>query len=88
MDYQRLFNYMHKEHGVILHESEMQEICNIVIEEQLATESKSVARSSIVHLFLTASTTKKDRYTLMMELIALVFTLLFLGSLVFISQAL
>lgn len=34
MNYQKLFNYMSKEHGVDLLESDMQEICNIVNEMQ------------------------------------------------------
>ncbi len=27
--YQKLFNYMHEEHGLILHESEMQDVLDI-----------------------------------------------------------
>lgn len=34
MDYQKLFNYMSDEHDVILLETDMQEICNIVNEMQ------------------------------------------------------
>lgn len=34
MRYQKLFNYMSKEHGVTLLETDMQEICNIVNEIQ------------------------------------------------------
>jgi acyl carrier protein phosphodiesterase len=34
MNYQKLFNYMSEEHGVVLLESDMQEICNIVNEMQ------------------------------------------------------
>jgi hypothetical protein len=34
MNYQTLFEYMSREHGVTLLESDMQEICNIVNEMQ------------------------------------------------------
>jgi hypothetical protein len=34
MNYQKLFEYMSREHGVTLLESDMQEICNIVNEMQ------------------------------------------------------
>ena len=35
MDYQKLFNYMSKEHGVTLLEQDMQEIVNIVTESAI-----------------------------------------------------
>jgi hypothetical protein len=34
MDYQELFNYMRNDHGVILLQTDMQEICNIVNDMQ------------------------------------------------------
>lgn len=46
MDYQPLFNYLHKEHNVILTEQEMQEICHIVNKMQLAELCKNVNEKS------------------------------------------
>lgn len=40
MDYQELFNHMHDEHNLILLESEMQEIINIVNKIQDDEETK------------------------------------------------
>lgn len=42
MDYQPLFNYLHKQHNLILLEQEMQEICHIVNKMQLAELCKTV----------------------------------------------
>lgn len=42
MDYQELFNHMHNEHDVILLESEMQEIVNIVNKMQDDEETKLI----------------------------------------------
>lgn len=42
MNYQKLFNYMSNEHGVILFESEMQEIIEICDGIKLAYAAKSI----------------------------------------------
>ena len=39
MDYQKLFDYFSKEHGIILIEQEMQEVINIV--DEIQNEAKA-----------------------------------------------
>lgn len=47
MDYQKLFNYMSDEYDVILLETDMQEICNIVNEMQENELRQPLVSSSV-----------------------------------------